>query len=323
MSTDGLFAAALGALRRGWRFQRPPHAFVLTEDRLVHVALAREGRAAGGAGAVAVRSCPLPPGTFRPGSGEAPVAGPGLAQAVGSLLPAKGRPAAASLAVPDAFVKAAPVDVEPGVEKSPKELAEVLRWKVGRLYGEPVPALRVSWCPAGEAPGGGPRFLVLASPEETIASCEAAFAAHGIRIGALEPAALALSALAAPAISGTGLVVHADGRDVATVFLERGAVRFLRTRTSAGDPDGALQEVRLAASFVAGGGLEGPGPDLSGEAVVVPEDSPVAERFREFRRVNGGKEPVSLASLLRARGVPVRPGETAPLVGLGLLEGAE
>lgn len=322
MSTDGLSAGARRLLGRLWRFRRPPHAFVLTEERLVHVALTREARG-GGAGTPSVRACALPPGALRPSPSGVPVAGDSLAQAVGSLLPVKGRIAAASLAVPDGFVKAAPVDVEPGVEKSPKELAEVLRWKVGRLYGEPAPALRIGWCPAGEAPGGGPRFLVLASPEETIASLEAAFSAHGIRIGALEPAALALSAFAAPALGGSGLVVYSDGRDVSTLVLEKGAVRFLRTRGSAADPEEALQEVRLAASFVAGPSAEGPGPEVVAEAVVVPEGSPLAGLLRELRLENGGRDLVSLEPLLKARGIAARAGDSTPIVGLGLLEGAE
>ena len=222
MSTDGLLPRALRALRRSWAFRRPPHAFVLTADRLVRVSLPREGRGGKPSSGVTVTSRDLPPGTFRDDTGH-PVAGPGLAQAVASLLQPKERVTAASLAVPDGFVKAATVDVEPGAEKNPRELADVLRWKVGRLYGEPAPALRITWCPAGVAPDGGTRLLVLASPEETIASLEAAFSAHGIRIGALEPAALALSAIASSALGGTGFVVFTDGPNVSTVFLENGS----------------------------------------------------------------------------------------------------
>ena len=69
--------------------------------------------------------------------------------------------------------------------------------------------------------------------------------------------------------------------------------------------------------------LDGLGPDLSADVIVIPEASELAGRIRELRRENGGKEPVSLLAYLAGRGVPVRPGDTAPLVGLGLLEGAE
>lgn len=321
MSTDGLLARARRALKRSWGFHRPPHAFVLTEDRLVHVALPREAR--GGPGGARVSSRELPPGTFLPGAAGAPVAGPGLLQALTSLLPPKERVAAASLAVPDRFVRAALVDVEPGADRSPRELAEVVKWKVGRLYGDPAPVLRVSWCAAGASPDGGTRLLVLASPEATIASCEAAFVARGIRIGALEPSSLALSAFASRALGGSGLVVFTDGSHVSTVFLEGGAVRFLRTREVAADPEQALQEIRLAATFVGGDTQDGPGLDVTVGSVVVPEASPVSVRFREFRTESGGGAPVSLLPALREWGLSPRGEESAPLVGLGLLQGAE
>jgi hypothetical protein len=230
---------------------------------------------------------------------------------------------AASLAIPDGLVKAALVDVEPGADRNPRELAEVVRWKVGRLYGDPAPALRVTWSVTGPAVDGGTRLLVLAAPEETIASCEAAFTARGIRIGALEPASLALSAIASPALGGTGLVVFTDGPNVSAVFLEGGDVRFLRTREAAADPELALQEIRLAASFVGGDSGDGPGLDVTAAVVAVPESSPVSARFRDFRSESGGAAPVSLAPALREWGLAIRGEESAPLVGLGLLQGAE
>jgi hypothetical protein len=323
LSTDGLFARAGRALKRSWSFHRPPHAFVLTGDRLVYVALPREARGSRPAAVATVSSRELPPGMLREGPAGAPVAGPGLGAVIASLLPPKERVTAASLAVPDGFVKVAAVDVEPAIAKNPRELAEVLRWKVGRLYGEPSPALRISWCAAGTAPDGGTRLLALGAPEETIASLEAAFASHGIRLGVIEPAALALSALAAGALGGSGLVVFTDGPNVSAVFLENGAVRFLRTRESASDPEQALQEIRLAASFVGGASASGPGLDVTGAAVVVPESSPVSARFREYRSESGAMEPVSLLAALAPRGFPLRVEDPALLVGLGLLEGAE
>lgn len=323
MSTDGLLDRAWRAVRRVWAFRRPPHAFVLTADRLVHVALPAEARGGRPAAVPRVSSRELPAGTFREGPAGVPVAGPGLAPVIGSLLPAKERVAAASLAVPDGFVKSAVVDVDPGVARNARELAEVLRWKAGRLYAEPVPPLRVSWCEAGASAGGGPRFLVLASPEESIASVEAAFSAHGVRIGAIEPASLALSAVASEVLGGSGFLVHTDGANVSTVFLEGGGVRFLRTRENASDPEQALQEIRLAASFVGGDSGGDAGLDVSGAAVVVPESAPVSVRFREFRSESGGLEPASLLPALVARGVGARGEDPALLVGLGLLRGAE
>lgn len=321
MSTEVLLAGIRRALRRSWGFHRPPHAFVLTEDRLVHVALPRDARRA--PGRLRVSSRELPAGTFRPSPAGAPVAGPGLLQALTSLLPPREKVAAASLAVPDRFVKAALVDVEPGASRNPRELAEFVRWKMGRLYGDPVPLLRVSWTGAGASPAGGSRLLVLSSPEETIASCEAAFGARGVRVGALEPASLAVSAVVAPLLGGTGFVVFTDGPHVSTVFLEGGSVRFLRTREAAADPGQALQEIRLAATFVGGDAPDGPGLDVLAGCVAVPESSPVSARLREFRQESGGSEPVPLGPLLRDWGLSPGDEVSAPLVGLGLLQGAE
>jgi len=321
LSTDGFLARAGRILTRDFGFRRPPHAFVLTEDRLVHVSLPREAR--GAAAGARVASRPLPEGAFRPGPGGVPVAGPELLQALSALLQGKERITSASLAVPDAFVRSAVVEVEPGAEKNARELSEVLKWKVGRLWGDPVPPLRVASCPAGKSAEGGVRLLVLAAAEETIASCEAAFAARGVRIGALEPAALALSALAAPALGGTGLVVFTDGPSVSTVYLEGGAVRFLRTRAAASDPDLALQETRLSASFVGGDPGDGPGLDVAAALVAVPESSPVSARLRAFREESGGPAPVPIARALRERGVPLAGEDAAQLVGLGLLAGGE
>ncbi len=108
---------------------------------------------------------------------------------------------------------------------------------------------------------------------------------------------------------------------MSTVFLEKGAVRFLRTREAAADPEQALQEIRLAAAFVGGPSADGSGLDLTGEVVVVPEWAPASIRFREFLLENGGKEPVSLLPTLRALGFPRWGEDTAPLVGVGLLQG--
>ena len=130
-----------------------------------------------------------------------------------------------------------------------------------------------------------------------------------------------MSAIASPALAGTGLVVFTDGPNVSTVFLEKGAVRFLRTRATAADPDQALQEIRLAASFVGGASADGSGLDMTGEVVVVPASAPASIRFREFRTGERRQGAVSLLPTLRTLGFPQWGEDTAPLVGVGLLQG--
>ena len=82
-----------------------------------------------------------------------------------------------------------------------------------------------------------------------------------------------------------------------------------------------MQEIRLAAAFVAGASAESSGLDLTGEVVVVPASAPASIRFRDFLLENGGKEPVSLLPTLRSLGFPQWGEDTAPLVGVGLLQG--
>ena len=99
-----------------WRSPRPPHAFVLTRDRLVYVGAAGARRSAlSAAPAFRVLSRPLPPDTFSPGPDGSPLAGPALSGALQRLLAEAGtKIPAASLVVPDGWVKLLVIDaVEP------------------------------------------------------------------------------------------------------------------------------------------------------------------------------------------------------------------
>ena len=311
-----------------WRFRyrRPPHAFVLTRDRVVHVSVAPRARSAREAlGTVQVHARDLPPGALSAGANGEPIAGKAVADAVGALLAGpRAKVGAASLAVPDDFLRIASVDVD-GDARGAREAEEIVRWKVGRLFGEPVPALRLSWQPVGDVPaGGGTRYLVLAAVESAVASWEAAFAARGIRIGALEPASLAVTSIARDALPAGGFLVWADGTSVSTAFLSGRDLRFLRTTETGGDPEQALQEIRLAASFVGGDAEDAASRlDLHGPAVVAPWNAPAVELFRAFRRDGGGPEPLSLWSTLESRGLGPRQEDPAVAVGVGLLAGEE
>lgn len=302
-STSTRFLDRLAALRF-FRSPRPPHAFVLSEDRVLYVG--RAPKAPAGA-PPAVASRPLPQGAWRPGPGGVPVGTEGLAKAVAALLVACGaKPGAASLVVPDGFVRSFSVDLSE-VPADDREVDEIVRWKASKLFGDPAPAVRVTWR-RSVVSREGVRLLALAAPEEAVASWEAAFEAAGIRIGALEPAALAVSHLARPALPRGGVVVWAPD-DVATaVFLGAEGVRFVRTRPAA-DPDDALQEIRLAASYVAGavGGDVAAAADLGEPCAAGPAGAGVVERLEAFRRENGAPvpEPLSLGRL--APGVSLPP----------------
>ena len=325
MSTENGWRSRLAGLAGQFGRLVPRHAFVLTRDRIVSVSMEKplRGSQAPLAG-VTVRSAVLPAGAFREGPGGVGIAGPGLAEALGQVLARNGKndPAAASLAIPDAFVRTVAVDVEPGGDRNPREVEEVLRWKLGRTFGEEAPPLRISWQAAGPAPDGGLRVLGIGTVEEAAASWEAVFAARGIRIGLLVPEVLAVAPLARKALGGTGLFVWSGGGTLSTASFEGGDLRLLRSKPEDADPSDSVQEIRLFASFAAGAGNEGSGAE--GVAVVAgPESSPVAERLAEYRRDSGGSEPIALRGLVAARGLAAGLGDPAVLAGVGLITGEE
>ncbi len=240
--------------RSFWRSPRPPHAFVLGRDRLVYVGPQEPAKKAvlGAAPALRAVARALPEDAFTPGPGDVPVAGPAVAGALQRLLAEVAvKIQAASLVVPDGFVKLLAVDVE-DADRNHRETDEMIAWKFGRAFGEPAPPLRLSWHPAG--PGAtGTRILALAAPESAAASWEAPFEKAGIRIGALETGAFAVSALAKPAPAGDSFLVWADGDTATAVFFADGALRFARTRPVFGDAEEALHEIRLSAAYLRAG----------------------------------------------------------------------
>lgn len=309
--------------RLAGRFGRlvPPHAFVLTRDRLVHVALGDVARASQPSlGGLKIRSVVLPPGSFREGPGNIGIAGPGLSEALGQVLgkDAKSDVAAASLSVPDAFVRVVAVDVEPGGDRNAREVEEVLQWKLDRTFGDGAPALRISWLAAGPVSGGGTRILGIGTPEEAAASWEGAFASRGIRIGMIAPEVLAIAPVAKRALGGEGLFVWAHGGTVSTAFFEDGALRFLRSKPEDPDPGEAVQEIRLFASFVAAAGADA-GGDGAGAAVAGPASSSVVTGFMQLRKESGASEPIALWNALAARGLASGLGDPAVLAGIGLM----
>lgn len=309
--------------RSFWRSPRPPHAFVLTRERLVYVGPEDASRKAvlGAALALRVVARPLPPETFQPGPGDVPVAGPALGGALQRLLAEVAvKVTGASLVVPDAFAKLIAVDVD-DPDAHPRETEEVLAWKCSRSFGEGAPALRLSWQSVG--PGAdGTRVLVLAVPEPAAASWEAPFEKAGIRIGALETGAFAVSALATPAAAGDSFLVWADGGTSTALFFTDGALRFARTRPADADAAETLHEIRLAASYIAAGGSGGA---LGAPCAAGPAGAPVVEALEAFRRAHelGGVSPLSLASLLpTASVVPAgMAADPATIMGLGALAG--
>ena len=313
-----------GLFRRtpAFRARRPPHAFVLTRNRLLYVGRDPAARGSSGVGSplpVRVASRPLLPETFRLGPAGVPVVvlEPFRRTVAGLVADLGGRIPAASLAIPDEFVRVVVVDLE-DPEGRQKETAEILAWKLAKAFGDPPPQLRTAWLTAG-AGEEGTRVLAMATLEETAAALEAGFHAAGVRIGALESAAAAVSSLARRLVGGDGYVVWADGDAATTIFFERGSLRFLRTKATS-DPEEALQEIRLAATFVGGSGeQDGEGVDVRAACAAGPVGSPIVSAFRAFRAERGGSDPVAITRAALAPNVVVlseRPGAEATLAGV-------
>jgi len=294
--------------RAPWlRTKRPAHAFVLSAARLTYVGPEPPSRNAKGTpAALRVLSRPLPGDALAEGPAGIPVAGPSLAGAAARLLAeAAVKMPAAALVVPDAFVHVLVVDVEEP-ERHAKEVEEILTWKFGRTFGEPVPPLRLSWQAAGSG-ANGTRVVALAVPEEAAASWEAPFEKAGIRIGAVEIESLAVSSLGVRSLNGDGLVVWAHGTTATVAYFERGSLRFLRVR-AASDAFTALQEIGMTASYVAPPALaSGDAASESAEPPLAripcaagPSGEPLVDAFLAFRAENGGTPvaPLTLEALL-------------------------
>jgi hypothetical protein len=308
-----------------WRSPRPPHAFVLTRDRLVYVGPADGARrsALSAVPAFRVLSRPLLPDTFTPGPDGSPLAGPALSGALQRLLAEAGaKIPAASLVVPDGWVKLLVIDaVQP--ESHAREIDDMLRWKFGRAFGEPAPELRLSWQPAGEE---GTRILALAAAEQAASSWEAPFEKAGIRIGALETAAFAVSSLGARA-SGDGFLVWTDDDTATTLVYAGSQLRFARTRPYA-EASEAVQDVRLAVTFgTPDRPAEAPPADVAGSCAAGPLKSGVLEALRGFRAAAGASEPELLTLSRLAPGATVTPAaaaqDPATLAALGALAGGD
>lgn len=307
------------AARSWFRTQRPPHAFVVAGRRLVYVLRSSAASAEDPPFRSFERA--LGEDALSGGRGGIPIAGPSFTAAVGTLLrQAGGKVTAASLVVPDEWVRVVTVDVEKP-DQSPKEVDEILLWKLGKLFGEPAPPLRVAWQTAGPS-AEGTRVLGLGAPEEAAASWEAAFQAHGVRIGSVETASLAVAQLCPRLLGGDGFLVWAGEETASTVFFRGGELRFLRTKLTS-DPDDALQEIRLAASFVdadaPAGGDQKPSVVLEGACAAGPEGSVVVERLRAFRAENGARDVIPVTA--QAVGQEAKAADPAVLVGLGAISG--
>jgi hypothetical protein len=305
------------SLLRGFGPVLPPYAFVLTRDRLALVSRKEIPDSGGkGPGTLAVDAAVLPPGSLVESGSRGQLAGPGLSDVVGRLVGKfpKGAMHAASLSVPDDFVRIVVADIEPGGERNAAEVEEVLRWKLARNEGEGAPPLRLTWKVAGTVPAGGTRILGIGVPEEAAASWEAAFWGRGIRIGMLLPEVLAVAPLARAALGGAGLFVWVNGGTVSTAYFEGNDLRFLRSKPEESDPEASIQEIRLFSSYVT---------EELPPVIAAPDSSPLVVLLQELCQREGREAPVSLLEAASSRGLALRQLDPVLLPAVGLLLGSE
>jgi hypothetical protein len=178
----------------------PPHVFSVDGEQVRYAWFARERH---GFRCRAYREQELPADAFLSGLLGGPLRDPAAFEALlGGLL--SGLPGAvrsASLVVPDAWLRVA-FSESGDLPRAADQLDEVLRWKLRRLVPFRIDELRVSAAEVPPLPGQEePRRLLLGfAVEQLLAQLEAAFAAHGVRLGQISNASLSLLA----ALTGLG-----------------------------------------------------------------------------------------------------------------------
>lgn len=178
----------------------PPHVFALDAGRLRYAQMLRDRQ---GYRVRGYREAALPRDAFHSGLLGGPFRDPaafqelvgGLVRGAGMGGSGRGGVKAASLVIPDSWLRVA--FTESGdLPKTAEQRDEVLRWKLRRLVPFRVDELRVNAAEVAPLPGQEePRRLLLGfGIEQLLAQVEAAFAAHGVRLGWISNTSLSLLA---------------------------------------------------------------------------------------------------------------------------------
>lgn len=197
----------------------PPHAFRIDGSCVEYAGFERRGGQSGGgsgAGLALVRtaSVPLDPDTFQEGLLGGPAREPADLQGrIAELLQGLGDGVdEASLVLPDAWLRLAFTDVA-HLPTGVQERDDVLRWKLKRLVPFRVEELRLSGVEIEPLPVQSAeephRMLLGFGVDALLTQLEEAFAALGVRIGAITSDSLALLA-ALSAAGGAGGVGTAN-----------------------------------------------------------------------------------------------------------------
>ena len=209
----------------------PVHAFTAVEAQLVY------GRLGSRRDALArVERVPLERDWFKLGPvGLLQVDRQALASSLSALLRhlEGGAPREANFVAPNAWVRSVVIDAEE-LPRQRDEAENVVRWRLKKLLPCRPEDVRLDFIRGGEHG----RMLVVIALDRPLAAVEETFAASGIHLGRIEPAALALTALLPP--SATPILLAAvEDLSLALVVLTEGKPVLLRNKPLPADPERA------------------------------------------------------------------------------------
>ncbi len=210
----------------------PAHAFSPGDDQLVYARLSGPRDAL-----VQVERTPVAPGWFRLGPvGLLHVDRQALAGALGPLLRRLEKPPRqASLVVPNAWTRSVAVETD-GLPRRRDEAEEVVRWRLKKLLPCRPEDVRLDFTPGGH----DGRMLVMLALDRPLSAVEEVFAAAGVALGRVEPAALALTALL-PASPTPVLLAAVEEHALGLVVLNGGKPVLLRHKPLPADTQRAEQ----------------------------------------------------------------------------------
>ena len=223
-------------------------------------------------------------------------------------------PRDASLVLPGEWLRTTYVEVD-HIPKRSSELDEVVQWKLRQMVPFRIDDVRISYARVGGVGGNGSgeggRFLVGFAIDQFVRQLESAFAAHGVRLGAIRPLTLTLLDTL-PA--GDGFVLWASDRAVSLAARHNGEPVLLRYKRMSAAAHGARErtvrtDLRLSRSWAD----ENTDGDLGVVRLVVPAEDRV--RFSAWCRDDLGADdiaPLDLATSNLASGTEWR---LAPLLG--------
>lgn len=162
-----------------------------------------------------------------------------LAAALGKLTQHVGRlPARGTVVLPMAWVRCVQVETG-GLPRQRREAEDVIRWRLKKLLPCRPEEIRVDFLPTG----GDGRVMVVLALDHPLTLIEDALAGAGMKVGRIEPTALAVTSLV-PRDGVPRLIVVTEPRSLGFVAMENGVITLLRQKGLPADPD-------RAASFVA------------------------------------------------------------------------